>query len=241
MKKKLKDKKVTTPVRTPEVLGPLIEQDLLKAEKAGLQYYLAAGAKLNEARETIKGDREWGRFRMRWCPYLEPEQCERYQRAARRYAGIPATLSKLSGDMRDSHQKKAEAVIAEVDAEIAAEWDAGFIKAHENNRRSEAEINRPLTAEEQAEYEEEKAQTKRFREQFRAQEKARETSEKELRDFAEKIIVAGYRALSKKYHPDHSGGDGAVFVKLTDARDWALAQLNEHGFDLSDFLRRKSA
>jgi hypothetical protein len=41
---------------------------------------------------------------------------------------------------------------------------------------------------------------------------------------ASKLLKLGYRLASRKYHPDHAGGDTRTMQRITAARDYALTR-----------------
>ncbi len=120
--------------RPLKVLIPLIQADIERGDRAGMQYYADAGDKLIEAKEQVSHG-HWGTWLSKNFSLVD-RQAQRYMRLARLRAthaekrlgksDLPSSLSEMDGNTarrreqswRDSSLK---AVLQDVDPDIYAE------------------------------------------------------------------------------------------------------------------------
>lgn len=131
--------------RSLKTLIPLIQRDLQEAERAGLEYFLDAGAKLIEAKPGVSGPH--------WSPWLRKNfdigksQAYQYMRAYERAAELRKmgvrisgmTMSELTGEAarKKEYQKgwsKVKTATSKVDVEAVSREQQSYAEEIEMHR-----------------------------------------------------------------------------------------------------------
>lgn len=181
--------------RPLKVLVPLINEDLVKAEASGLEYYRAAGEKLQEAKSQMsRGD--WGLWvaknfsfsqatAYRWMELageLEFRQATQNQedtnfsRARKPQPREIRTLSDLTDKRDPGHKPQWHAPVQEI---LTDRLNVPRMRQEAQNREKEAQLRRQLGVQ---------------------------------------LIDIGYKVLATRLHPD-KGGSQEAMARLNKVRD----------------------
>ena len=136
--------------RPLKILVPLIQHDLKDGAAAGLEYHVAAGEKLLEAKPQVSYG-SWGRWLNKNFA-LSQETARRYMRAAEAAADTsetsPRSLHALTGETerrrerRNKHRKTWEPF-----KKATADVDIDAVGQQRQNRQNEIELHRELALE----------------------------------------------------------------------------------------------
>ncbi len=144
-------KRQTTTIGRPlKILIPLIKQDLEDGDRAGMEYYGNAGAKLLEAKPQVAHG-YWSSW-MSKNFHLSQATAQRYMRYARLRAEqklrgaevFPRSLSEMDGDTerertRQKHERPYRALLSELDTDLYAQ--------EKQTREEEVRLHREMAVE----------------------------------------------------------------------------------------------
>ena len=176
--------------RPLNILVPLIKADFDKAEKAGMDYYKAAGEKLNEAREGYFEGNTAGFFK--W---------------AEKHFGKSKTTLRTYMAFGTLHPGKSFKSLSEFSHKH---------QGYEGTSRSSGRLHREWTAPIDAVAEKARNDARRLAlEDSLTRQQEREAERK----LALRLIDIGFKVLARELHPDKIGGDREAMARLNRVRD----------------------
>lgn len=179
--------KVARPLR---VLVPLIKEDFVQAEQAGMPYFEAAGAKLNEAREAHFDGNTVGFYQWAARNFQKSvSQIRLYMRLAAARSDKPRKAFKTLDDFQRSTGVDRSGSSSGPRRDYIPDVDAVSQRARDEARRLALEDNLTRQQEREADHQ-----------------------------LALRLIDIGYKVLAKELHPD-KGGSRDAMQRLGRVRD----------------------